>query len=73
MKDLQQSADPSIFTNTPLSLNISDSTDLKLILNHLDAVHAKQSNLFDLVNKQSKKLDIFTNKLTQLLSELSEL
>ncbi|XP_025407419.1 uncharacterized protein LOC112681373, partial [Sipha flava] len=64
MKILQQSD----FSNSPVSSQSSDkhfdSTDLKRILSSLDDVRAEQSKLFDLVNNQSKKLDVLDNKFT---------
>lgn len=73
MKTLQQSD----FSNSPVSslssVNHFDSTGLKRILSCLDDVRAEQSKLFDLVNDQSKKLDVFDSKFTRVLTELSVL
>jgi len=73
MNNLQQSDSPYNATAPPLNDNGSYSTDLKHILSCLDLVRTEQSKLFDLVNNQSKKLDLLDIKFTRVLTELSEL
>lgn len=72
MKILQQS-DSTDCIIPALPQDLAESTDLKLIIKHLDAIRGEQSKLIDLVNQQSKKLDLFEKKFTQVYSELSEL
>lgn len=74
MEILQQQSDLSSSEFAP-SLNDNDfhSTELKHILTCLDQVRTEQSKLFDLVNNQSKKLDLLVSKFTRVLKELSEL
>lgn len=73
MKILQQSDFSNNAIASLLNDNYFDSTDLKRILSCLDDVRAEQSKLFDLVNNQSKKLDVLDNKFTRVLTELSVL
>lgn len=72
MKIFQQSDSTDCITPA-LPQDLTESTDLKLIIKHLGAIRDEQLKLIDLVNKQSRKLDLFEKKFTQVCSELLEL
>jgi predicted nuclease with TOPRIM domain len=73
IKILQQFDFSNSATAPPSNDNGSHSTDLKHILSCLDYARTEQSKLFDLINNQSKKLDLLNSKFTRVLTELSEL
>lgn len=61
MKIFKQSDSTDCIT-LALPQDLTESTDLKLIIKHLNAIRDEQSKLIDLVNEQSKKLDLFEMK-----------